>query len=162
MMEIYPIILVSHRDKFKVHSSFALAVANCATGASYKREDGIVLVDSEACIGCGTCREVCPYDVRRLNPEQLDYVVDFPLGDFDAPVHVPNTTSKCTFCANRIDREEMPACMELCPGRARYWGDIDDPASEISKFLEGKTPEVLDPEAGTSPNLYFVRTRSRG
>lgn len=63
---------------------------------------------------------------------------------------------KCDFCAGRIDRGEKPACMELCPGRARYWGDLDDPESEVSQFLSGRNATVLLEEEGTSPSVYYV------
>ena len=64
---------------------------------------------------------------------------------------------KCTFCANRLARDEVPACMELCPGRARHWGDMDDPESDIRTFLEGKDYEHLLEDAGTEPNVYYVK-----
>ncbi|WP_139652930.1 4Fe-4S dicluster domain-containing protein [Raoultibacter phocaeensis] len=138
------------------HCSKPACVATCPTGASYQREDGIVAVNTDECIGCGTCITSCPYDVRTLISEEPEYVVDFQLGDWDAPKHVAGTAEKCTFCIHRLERGEKPACMELCLGRARYWGDLDDPESEISKFLEGKTYERLLEDAGTEPNVYYV------
>jgi len=139
-----------------MHCSNAPCVEVCPTGATYKREDGIVAVNVEACIGCGACVSACPYEARTLLEEDPGYVVDFPLGDWDAPKHVAGTVEKCTFCANRIDRGEVPACMECCPGNARFWGDLDDPESEISKFLEGKEYVRLLEDAGTEPNVYYV------
>ena len=142
-----------------MHCSNAPCVEVCPTGATYVREDGIVAIDAEKCIGCQACIAACPFGARTLNAEEPVYVLDFALGDPDAPVHLPNTVEKCTFCANRIDRGAKPACMELCPGRARYWGDIDDPESEISRFLEGKQYERLGEEFGTEPNVYYVVNR---
>ena len=92
-----------------------------------------------------------------LIEEEPAYVVDFSLGDWDAPKHVANTVEKCTFCTHRLDRGDKPACMELCPGRARYWGDLDDPNSEINAFLEGKDYERLLEDAGTEPNVFYVK-----
>ena len=149
-----------HREHYPIncqHCSKPACVAVCPTGAAYQREDGIVGINQEDCIGCESCVTACPYDVRTLLPDDLGYVVDFPLGDYDAPQHKAKTMSKCTYCENRIDRGEMPACMELCPGRARYWGDVDDPNSEISKFLEGKQYERLLEDAGTEPNVFYVK-----
>lgn len=139
------------------HCTNAPCVANCPTGASYKREDGIVAIDQETCIGCGTCIQSCPYEARTLIKEAPEYVVDFPLGDWDAPAHKANTVEKCTFCAHRLARGEKPACMELCPGRARYWGDLDDPNSEISKVLASREHESLMPEEGTEPNVFYLK-----
>jgi molybdopterin-containing oxidoreductase family iron-sulfur binding subunit len=139
------------------HCDNPACLAVCPAEAIVKREDGIVLQDSEKCIGCMLCLTACPYQVRVFYDEEPEYVVDFALGDWDAPAHVAKTATKCTFCVNRIDRGEVPACMELCPGRSRYWGDIEDPASEISVFLEGKTVTKLLEDAGTGPNVYFVK-----
>lgn len=139
------------------HCSKPACVEVCPTGASYIREeDGLVAINHDDCIGCGTCLTACPYEARTLVEGEPEYVVDFPLGDWDAPAHKANTVEKCTFCVHRLERGEVPACMELCLGRARYWGDLDDPQSDISKFLEGKTYERLLEEAGTEPNVYYV------
>ena len=139
------------------HCSKPACVAVCPTGATYQRDDGIVAINQDDCIGCGSCITACPYDVRMLIEEEPAYVVDFSLGDWDAPKHVANTVEKCTFCTHRLDRGDKPACMELCPGRARYWGDLDDPNSEINTFLEGKDYERLLEDAGTEPNVFYVK-----
>jgi molybdopterin-containing oxidoreductase family iron-sulfur binding subunit len=129
----------------------------CPVEAINQREDGIITQDAEICIGCQLCLEACPYSARTFNEGQLEYVVDFPLGDWDAPAHVPITAEKCTFCAHRIDRGDKPACMEFCPASARVWGDIDDPNSEVSKYIEGKTTYKYLEEEGTLPSTVYVR-----
>ena len=128
-----------------MHCENAVCEEVCPTGATVKRDDGIVTVDEETCIGCKSCMEACPYDVRRLIENEPEYYLELPIGD-----------PKCDFCAGRIDRGEKPACMELCPGRARYWGDLDDPESEVSQFLSGRNATVLLEEEGTSPSVYYV------
>ena len=139
------------------HCSKPLCVAVCPTGASQQDNDtGIVSIDNEACIGCGACLEACPYDVRTLVGKSPGYAVDFPLGEWDAPKHIPDTMTKCTFCKNRLDRESIPACMELCLGRARYWGDLEDPTSEINQYLEGKNYEFLHEDSGSEPNVFYI------
>lgn len=151
-----------HRMHYPVncqHCSKPACVATCPTGASYQRDDGIVAIKQDDCIGCGTCITSCPYDVRTLIEDEPEYVVDFPLGDYDAPQHKAGTAEKCTFCTNRLDRGEVPACMELCPGRARHWGDMDDPNSDVATFLKGKDYERLLEEAGTEPNVYYVTAK---
>jgi molybdopterin-containing oxidoreductase family iron-sulfur binding subunit len=131
-------------------------MAVCPVDAIGKREDGIITQDNEKCIGCKLCLTACPYEARVFTEVEPGYPVDFKFGDWDAPEHIAQKTEKCTFCANRLDRGDVPACMELCPGRARYWGDIDDPTSEISLFLKGKNYHKLLEDKGTGPNVYFV------
>ena len=137
-----------------MHCANPACLAACPTGATAQREDGIVTVDVEQCIGCESCIKACPYDVRRLIENEPEYYTEFAIGDAAAPKHVANTVGKCDFCSGRLDRGDVPACMELCPGRARYWGDLDDPESEISKVLAGRTVEVMKEEEGTEPQFF--------
>lgn len=139
-----------------MHCENAVCEEVCPTGATVKRDDGIVTVDEETCIGCKSCMEACPYDVRRLIENEPEYYLELPIGDPAAKSHKGGTVEKCDFCAGRIDRGEKPACMELCPGRARYWGDLDDPESEVSQFLSGRNATVLLEKEGTSPSVYYV------
>ena len=139
-----------------MHCENAVCEEVCPTGATVKRDNGIVTVDEETCIGCKSCMEACPYDVRRLIENEPEYYLELPIGDPAAKSHKGGTVEKCDFCAGRIDRGEKPACMELCPGRARYWGDLDDPESEVSQFLSGRNATVLLEEEGTSPSVYYV------
>lgn len=100
----------------------------CPTGASFRREDGIVLVDKHICIGCRYCMMACPYKARSFVHEEL----------FDQRVVQPRgkgTVESCTLCAHRIDRGQIPACVESCTSGALLYGDLNDPASEISQKL---------------------------
>ena len=141
------------------HCSNPACVTVCPTGASYVRDDGLVEINAEECINCKSCIQACPYDVRRAYDEEPEYYVDFPLGDWDAPEHVQNTVAKCTGCANRIDRGEVPACMEFCWTRCRHWGDIDDPNSDISKLIASKDYVRLHEKEGTEPNVYYITSK---
>ena len=107
----------------------------CPTGATVKREDGIVTIDWEECIGCKSCITACPYEGVRTYVEEPSYYLDFATGDADVPPHKAGVVEKCTFCAHRVDRGEEPACVYLCRARARHWGDLDDPESDVSKLL---------------------------
>lgn len=129
----------------------------CPVGATWKDEQtGIVRQDYDKCIGCRMCMGACPYSARTFNWEEPAYAVDFPLGDFDAPKHVAGVVEKCTFCANRLARGEEPACMEHCPGRARYWGDLDDPDSDVSRAIAGRPTVRLLEDKGTEPSVYYL------
>lgn len=140
------------------HCENPACVNVCPVGATYKREeDGIVMQDFDVCIGCRRCMEACPYDVRSFNEEEPEYYVDHAVGDADAPVHQSNTVEKCMFCYNRQSRGEVPACMELCLGRARSWGDLDDPESEVSKALQGRQYVRMLDDKGTEPNVYYLK-----
>lgn len=114
----------------------------CPTGASYQTEEGLVLVDPRKCIACGACIAACPYDARYLHP--AGYV------------------SKCTFCAHRIAQGRLPACVETCPTFCRTFGDLDDPESPVSKALkEAGRMDVLRPELGTRPKLFYLNAPSK-
>jgi Fe-S-cluster-containing dehydrogenase component len=108
----------------------------CPTGASHYSYGGIVLVTPHKCIGCGACIASCPYDARYPHPK----------GHVD----------KCTFCVHRVKEGLPPACVAVCPTKCLYFGDTDDPRSEISMILKKRKYKRLIPEAGTDPNLYFL------
>lgn len=140
------------------HCENPACVKACPVGATYKREeDGIVIQDPDKCIGCRYCMVACPYNgVRQFNWKKPEYYVDFPLGDENAQQNEYNTVSKCNFCAHRLAEGKEPACMELCIGRARYFGDIDDPNSEVSKAIQGRNYFHLLEEKGTKPSIFYL------
>jgi molybdopterin-containing oxidoreductase family iron-sulfur binding subunit len=140
------------------HCDAPPCVEVCPAEATWKEEEtGIVVIDAEKCIGCKLCIDACPYSARSFNQNEPEYPVDFPLGDWDAPVHVEKVVEKCTFCSNRLARGAVPACMELCLARCRFWGDLDDPASEINSYLQGKETFYLLEEEGTKPATIYVK-----
>jgi len=114
-----------------------ICVRNCPVGASYKREDGIVLVDPHRCIGCKYCMASCPYDVRHVNP-------------------IRRIVQKCYFCHHRVDAGLLPACVETCIGRARVFGDMNDPNSDVAKLLATEPVAVLKPEMATEPRVFYI------
>jgi len=138
------------------HCGTPKCVAVCPTGASRKDSDGIISIDYSICIGDGTCIEACPYSVRTLIEDDPEYYLDMAVGEFDAPPHSIATTEKCTFCKNLIERDEEPACMQLCPGRARYWGDLDDPNSAPNKAREGREVLLYMENQGANPSVFYL------
>ena len=130
----------------------------CPVGATYKDpETGVVRQDYDKCIGCRMCMSACPYTgVRSFNWEEPKYSMDFAVGDADSPVHQKHVVEKCTFCYQRTSQGETPACMELCPGRARHWGDFDDPDSEVSRLIASREYMQLLPSEGTNPSVYYL------
>jgi molybdopterin-containing oxidoreductase family iron-sulfur binding subunit len=130
----------------------------CPVGATYKDEKaGIVHQDYSMCIGCRMCMAACPYTgVRSFNWEEPQYAIDVRLGDADTPEHQKHTVEKCTLCAHRIARGEEPACVDVCPARARHFGDLDDPHSEVSKLIVSRAYKQLKLEEGTNPSVYYL------
>jgi sulfite dehydrogenase (quinone) subunit SoeB len=134
-----------HFPRSCLHCAAPACVTVCPTGASYKRaEDGIVLVNADLCIGCGLCAWACPYGARELDPVQ-------------------GVMKKCTLCVDRIENtnlpeaERQPACVMACPTRARHFGDLGDPDSDVSRLVAARGGVDLLPELGYRPvNKYLA------
>ncbi len=132
-----------------LHCDDAPCVTVCPTGASFKREaDGIVLVDEDLCIGCKLCSWACPYGAREY--------------DDDAGV-----MRKCTLCVDRIYNETLdpadrvPACVSCCPVSARHFGDLADPASDVSAMVAERGGYDLMPELGCRPVNQYLPPQAR-
>lgn len=98
------------------HCEKPACMAACPTGATQQRDDGIVSIDGELCIGCASCIEACPYEgVRTLLEGAPDYYLDMVVGEADAPAHRGGTVEKCTFCYNLVDRGEPPPACSCVP-----------------------------------------------
>ena len=130
----------------------------CPVGATYKdAETGIVLQDYDKCIGCRMCIASCPYTgVRSFNWEEPTYAIDFSVGDAEAQPHQKHTVEKCILCNHRVKRGKEPACVIACPGRARHFGDFDDPDSEVSKLIRERNYKQLLADRGTKPSVYYL------
>ncbi len=110
----------------------------CPTGATYKRpQDGIVVVDQGICIGCLYCAQACPYTARFLNP-------------------VTRYVDKCDLCIHRVANGVVPSCVNTCQGRARIFGDLNDPDSEVSQIVAREPVQVIRRGMGTEPNVYYI------
>lgn len=133
----FPKVRMELRPELCNHCKNAPCVYNCPTGASYKREDGIVLVNKKRCVGCKACIAACPYDARFIDPRN-------------------GAAHKCTFCEHRMKEGKEPACVTTCLSRARIFGDLDDPQSTVSKILAERHVRILIPEAGTKPSVYYL------
>lgn len=108
----------------------------CPVGAAFETPDGVNLVDDKYCIGCRYCIQACPYGCRYLHPQK-------------------KTVDKCTLCYHRIKKGLLPACMEICPTKARIYGDLNDKKGELYKFLKKNNCLVLKPHLNTSPKLFY-------
>ena len=119
--------------------------AVCPVGATYRTEDGIVLVDPRRCIGCGYCVVACPYGAR--------YMV--PAGD-RAPNDTPGVADKCTWCYHRISRGRPAGVRGGLPRRCAPVRRRGDPASEIATIVRERAPQPLHPEFGTRPRVLYL------
>ena len=109
----------------------------CPVGATFKTEDGVILVDGNRCIGCRYCVQACPYGARFIHPET-------------------QTAQKCTFCYHRITKGLLPACVEVCPTQARVFGDMKTTASPLTRFKRMNKLHVLKPSLNTEPKVMYA------
>jgi Fe-S-cluster-containing dehydrogenase component len=154
-----------------LHCAVAPCVKVCPVGATWIREDGIVAMDYERCIGCRYCEVACPYDVRRFNwgASEVENRYAPAWGTPEVPERPRGVVEKCTFCAHRIDRglaegltpgvdsQATPACVNVCPVGARVFGDANDPDSPVSRYLAQHETFVLREDFGTQPRVRYVR-----
>jgi molybdopterin-containing oxidoreductase family iron-sulfur binding subunit len=141
-----------------MHCENAPCVEICPTKASYRTDDGIVMIDYDKCIGCKSCIESCPYGARYFNGDPAGYfgLQLTPNEKIGYEQHKIGVVEKCTFCIDRLKQGKQPACVQTCIGKARYFGDLDDPSSEVSKIIRGKFSFRLKEEFGTNPSVYYL------
>ncbi len=168
---VYPNVELAYLPVACQQCNDAPCVKVCPVQATFRREDGVVLVDYERCIGCRYCMAACPYGVRIFNwgdgeraPGGVigygkDYRVDGRL--VFAPVRPKGVVEKCTFCVERIDEGQVPFCVESCPLGARVFGDLNDPSSDVSRLVRDGGAQQLHPELGTDPNVYYLPVARR-
>jgi len=138
-----------HFPRSCLHCENPACVTVCPTGASYKRaSDGIVLVNHDKCIGCKLCSWACPYGAREYDEDE-------------------GVMKKCTLCIDRIYNENLdevdrqPACVITCPAKARHFGDLGDPDSEVSRLVAARGGYDLMPELGYKPTNKYLPPRPR-
>ncbi|WP_276927405.1 4Fe-4S dicluster domain-containing protein [Parvibacter caecicola] len=155
---VFPDITMSYVPVACQHCENPACVKVCPVGATYTDpETGVVRQDYDKCIGCRMCVAACPYTgVRSFNWEEPKYAIDFAIGSADVPAHQKHVVEKCTMCWHRLADGEEPACIRLCPERARFWGDLDDPNSEVAKVIASREYKQLLPEKGTKPSVYYL------
>ncbi|MFH1743499.1 MAG: 4Fe-4S dicluster domain-containing protein [bacterium] len=119
------------------HCRKAPCVQVCPVGATFLSRDGVVLVDESYCVGCRYCIQACPYGARYLHPER-------------------QTADKCTFCYHRITKGLQPACVEVCPTKARVFGEVGHKSSPLHRFLRFNDITQLKPYLNTEPNVFYA------
>nr|VFK51209.1 MAG: Fe-S-cluster-containing dehydrogenase component [Candidatus Kentron sp. TUN]VFK52588.1 MAG: Fe-S-cluster-containing dehydrogenase component [Candidatus Kentron sp. TUN]VFK53088.1 MAG: Fe-S-cluster-containing dehydrogenase component [Candidatus Kentron sp. TUN] len=141
------------------HCSNPPCVTVCPTGATYAIDNGIIMLDEAACMGCGACALACPYKARySITYDDIDKGREFYGSDFKRK---HPCVDKCDFCAHRVAKGEKPACVETCVGTARMFGDLDDPDDPITKLVATGRAKPLMPYLGTNPNVYYIEDSKR-
>ncbi len=108
----------------------------CPVGATFKSEDGVVLVDEDYCIGCRYCIQACPYGARFLDPRS-------------------KAADKCTFCYHRITKGMLPACVEICPTQARIFGELGKLSTPLNRMMRQSHIQVLKAHMNTEPKVFY-------
>ncbi len=176
----YPNVAMRFIPRPCLHCDEPPCVDVCPVNATYKRVDGVVVVDYDRCIGCRYCMNACPYNSRYfdfgfsqyddspqadgliLGREQASVLEDIPIFEYgetrvrrreDSPI---GNVRKCHFCLHRLEVGELPACTTTCIGRSTYFGDSNDPDSLVSKLIASPNVMRLREELGTEPKVYYL------
>jgi Fe-S-cluster-containing dehydrogenase component len=133
----FPKLLAISEPEQCHHCLEPACVRVCPTGASYQRADGIVAINDSECVGCRYCMIACPFDARFFRKDK-------------------GVVEKCDLCAHRVDRGEVPACVETCPSKVRVFGDMTDENGKVFELLSRRQYRVKKSEAGTGPQIYYL------
>ncbi len=171
----YPHPVVTMMPRPCMHCDDPSCIKVCPVKATYKDEEGLVLIDYDRCIGCRMCTVACPYEVRYFNwypPEWPAALKGHLNPDPEVAPRPAGVVEKCTFCVQRLRKareqaaaegrvfvatDYVPACVQTCTGHARYFGDLDDPDSLVSKLAHSPRAFRLQEELGTRPKVYYLK-----
>jgi molybdopterin-containing oxidoreductase family iron-sulfur binding subunit len=179
----YPNVKTRYIPRPCMHCENPACVKVCPVQATYKDDQGIVRQNYERCIGCRFCTVACPYGVRYFNwyaPQWEGVMNEYRNPDrisgrtsLEGPAVRPKgVVEKCTYCIHRLKNaqaraeaegrdfrpdEYIPACVETCMGKARYFGDLDDPDSTVSQLAKGVRAFRLQEDVGTRPKTIYLQ-----
>jgi len=149
-----------------MHCDEPPCVKVCPVDATFKRQDGIVLIDSDRCIGCRFCMAACPYSTRVFNWGDPNLPAEIASKDYDAETSIPQkkgTVGKCDFCTDRSSKGLLPACVVECPNGAILHGDeLEDVVTNgedtfrLKKLLQDRSGYRQFEELGTQPRVYYL------
>jgi len=149
-----------------MHCDEPPCVKVCPVDATFKRKDGIVLIDSDRCIGCRFCMAACPYSTRVFNWERPDLPAEIAAQPYSCETSVPQklgTVGKCDFCPDMVRQGSLPHCVSACPNGVFAFGDIyEDTVSNgsetfrFSELIKDKSGYRLMEDLGTKPSVYYL------
>lgn len=154
----YPSVNRYFVPRLCMHCQDAPCIEVCPTGATYRGEDGLVLIDYDKCAGCRYCVVACPYGARYFNEQKAGYfgIHLIPPEELGYQKRRLGAVEKCDFCIDAVKHGQDPACVRACPNKARCFGNLDDPDSEVSKLIRSKHGFQLHKELGTDPLVYYL------
>ncbi len=178
----HPNVHVQYMTRPCMHCKNAPCVKVCPVQATYRDEEGLVRQNYNRCIGCRLCTVACPYGVRYFNweappwsPELARHINPDSVtvnGSLEGPaMRSKGIVEKCTFCIHRLHKareaaeaagrdfraeDYIPACVETCTGKARFFGDLDDPNSTVARLAENRRAYFLLEDVGTHPNVIYL------
>lgn len=140
------------------HCQDAPCLRVCPSGATFRGEEGEVLIDPDKCIGCRACITACPYGSRFFHKDQHSYFPGYltPYEKMGYPQHKVGTVQKCDLCKERREQGLEPACVQTCPTSARTFGDREDPQGQPQRLIRERGGFQLRPELGTNPSVYYL------
>ena len=179
----YPNVKSEYVPRPCMHCDNPPCIKVCPVGATFKNEEGIVEQNYARCIGCRFCTVGCPYGVRYFNWHKPEWDKDIALhlnpdrveakGVLEGPAVRPQgVVEKCTFCIHRLHKareqavaegrdfrpeDYVPACVQTCTGKARFFGDLDDENSTVSRFAKSNRSFRLLEDEGTHPKVIYLR-----
>ncbi len=143
----------------------------CPVDATFKRDDGLVLIDNERCIGCKFCMAACPYSTRVFNWNEPIIPMDIRDLKYSAETGVPakvGTVEKCDFCPDRAREGLLPPCVEACPNGVFYFGDENedtvsngDETVSFSQLIKDRAAYRYQEDLGTKPRVYYLPPKDR-
>lgn len=149
-----------------MHCGEPPCVKVCPVDATFKRQDGIVLIDSDRCVGCRFCMAACPYSTRVFNWEDPGLPDDIAHKEYDAETSIPQkkgTVGKCDFCADMTRMGMLPHCVSACPNGVFMFGDINEDSVtngaetfRFSELIKDKAGYRLMEDLGTKPSVYYL------
>jgi len=156
-----------------MHCDNPPCTAVCPVDATFKRQDGIVLIDNERCIGCRFCVAACPYSARVFHWQEPLFAEQDKDLIYDVEQNVPQrrgTITKCLFSADKLREGNMPSCVSACPNGVYYFGDENEDvvtngttkeSVRFRKLLADNGGYTLMPELGTKPRVYYLPPKGK-
>jgi Fe-S-cluster-containing dehydrogenase component len=126
----------------------------CPVNATWKRSDGVVMMDYHRCIGCRYCMAACPYGSRSFN--WFDPRPYLSQTNSNYPTRTRGVVEKCNFCEERLAEGQLPACVEACSQKALVFGDLNDENSAVRQTLRARFAVQRQPELGTGPSVFYL------